>query len=183
MPSVITNPADIGKGLQQSGALYEGVFTPISAVTGPSGEKFGPYGTYSLKIAAGDYVQPWTASSQGNLTIFARPHSDQKPVGRVIEEPLGFPQGIDPTSTAPITLSSRDDMRKATVEWLTGKVIRRVKVREAVVAGTLVGFSNTGSDWTTTSVPATDSIGPARPYGMLLDSSSAAGLHAVLIVG
>jgi len=181
MPSAITNPSDIGKSLRVGVALFEGVFTPIAAVSGPSGEYFGPYGTWSLQIKKGDYVQPYTASSQGNEPIVARPHSDVKPMGVVIDEPLGFPQGIDPTSSTPITLSARKDMRHATIEWLGVNQIIRAKIVEAVQAGTIVGFRNATSDWSTTSVPSTGSLDPARVMGMTLDSSSAGGMHALLV--
>jgi len=181
MPSVITNPSDIGKSLRASAALYEGVFTQVAAVSGPSGEYFGPYGTWSLQIKKGDYVQPWTSSTQGNEPIVARPHSDVKPMGIVIDEPLGFPQGLDPTGSALVTLSSRKDMRHATVEWLGVNQIIRAKIVEAVQAGTIVGFRNATSDWSTTSVPTTGSLDPARVMGMTLDSSSAGGLHALLV--
>lgn len=182
-PSVNTNPSDIGHSVKAGAYLYEGVFTPLgSTLAAPTGDLFGPYGTYSAKLAKGDYVQPWTSSS-GGATIVARPHSDGKPVGIIIDQPLGFPQGIDPTSSAARTLSARSDMRQATIEWLHGFSINRVAVREALKAATIVGYSATGSDWTTTSAAITGSFSAVGAAGMLLESSSAGGYHAVLVMG
>lgn len=185
-PSVITDPSDIGNSVKQGVYAYEGVFTPVPGMLTWHGDVLGPQGSYSAKISVGDYVQPWTGSSAGH-TIIQKAYSDTIPVGIVVDQPLGFPQGIDPTSSTPVTLSARSDMRQVTVEWIHGTQIGRVKIREALKAGAILGFSYTGSDWSTASLGAlTASATKAvigTPYGLLLESSSAAGYHSVLIMG
>ncbi len=172
---------DIGKTLQLTCYLGEGVATRSDVIESGGGSVTKAV-VYSAKISIDDAVMIWGSSLAGQWPIvtasgadISEPTtSDSGHLGRVISAPIGpVPNIASDGGTA--TLSDMSQMRTAVVEFLGFKMVRRLPVSGAYEAGTRLGYDSSAAQYSA----ATASLS-WFPY-VLLDSSSAAGTHSVMI--
>jgi len=175
----IAEAKDIGKTLQLSCYLSEGVFTRHD-VFDDSGKKLYA-GKYASELEAGDIVQVKTDSAAGDGCIVVADYSDSArgetsasmgDIGKILTTPEGrIPRVASDGGT--YTASDRSDyQRRATVEFYGFSVVRAFVIKEVNYAGTLVGW-----DYSET---AMSSAMNQLPY-VLLESASEGGTHSVMM--
>lgn len=172
---------DIGKCLQLTCYIYQGVATRRDVTRNDGKIEKGV--TYSAEISVGDVVQIWTDSQAGEKPIVAADRNDtidptesgfSGAIGIVITQPSGKVPDIS-SNGGTYTESQKSHMREATVEFPGFSIVRAFVITDASKAGAFVGWDQSETQMTTNSGTVA-----YRPY-LLIESSSAAGTHSVMM--
>lgn len=175
----IAQAKDVGKTLQLSCYLSEGVFTRRDVID-DSGKKLYA-GTYSLEIQAGDIVQVKTDSAAGDGCIVSADYSDSArgttsasmgDIGKVLTTPTGPVPRVSSDGGTYTASDRTNKQRMATVEFYGFSVVREFVIKEVNYAGALVGWDYSENKMS--------SAVPQLPY-VLLESASEDGTHSVMM--